>query len=510
MKTKFIKLLIVLSIIVANLLLTGCRTLQSKDFNPSNRQLSVRIPALEPLIDTYSFDRAYNKLLTNQGMYSGMQQMYTRFFMNDATSIFLKDVKQNISNNLPDNNGYIVCRVLNNKAKQKEFWFYLGAILGCAPWILGAPIQQYEGEVWIEVDVRNIKNELISTYKGHGKYIVTNGLYYGFSMDGSYFRKPIIESVKRALDEVKQKMSLDCNSITLALNKSMDEIQKERTQSAKESAIEPDNFLEGNKKFNEKDYAASVELYNSVLTKYPYHIYAMVNRARANSALSDNVAAIKDLTRVIELDPKNAEAFYYRGVANGNLLELNTAVYNYNKAIELSPDMVQAYLMRAAAEEDLTLNSKAIIDYQKVLSLNPNLVYAKERINIVQSRINQNIAQQQQVAEQDRINRLNAINTSLNALSNTLNTVNNINNTTRTSTTTTTQESNKKNGHIEKVTCTYCKGTGVSSYPSQGTCYGVESYHFCKECNKTVACQHGPHLRCNPCQGKGYTEKFVP
>ncbi len=79
----------------------------------------------------------------------------------------------------------------------------------------------------------------------------------------------------------------------------------------------------------------------------------------------------------------------------------------------------------------------------------------------------------------------------------------------RTSTKTTTQESNKKNGHIEKVTCTYCKGTGVSSYPSQGTCYGVESYHFCKECNKTVACQHGPHLRCNPCQGKGYTEKFV-
>src|SRR5665647_1481642 len=120
----------------------------------------------------------------------------------------------------------------------------------------------------------------------------------------------------------------------------MDEIQKERTLSAKESVIEPDNFLEGNKKFNELDYAASVELYNSILTKYPYHIYALVNRARANSALSDNVAAIKDLTRVIELDPKNAETYYYRGVANGNLLELNTAVYNYNKAIELSPDMV--------------------------------------------------------------------------------------------------------------------------------------------------------------------------
>ncbi len=507
---------ILVAILIGVCLITSCRTLQTKDFKPSNRQFSSRLPALEPLIDIYSFENAYlGKSSSNQGVYSGAKQNYAYYYVDDAATIFLKDVKQNMIEDYSDYNGYLVCRIVKHKEKNKLFWGLTGGFTLCIPWVLGAPIYQYEDEVWIEVDIRSIKNELISTYRGHGKYTVSNGFYYGFKLrkEYSYMRKPKIESVKRALDEVKIKMSADCNSLSATLNNSMNVIQQERLLSTQQSIIEPTNFLDGNKKFDEKNYKSSIDLYNSVLEKHPYHTYALLNRARANSSAGDNISAIKDFTRVIELDPKNVDAYYYRGFAYGNLLELNAAVYNYNKVIEISPDMVQAYLMRAAAEEDLTQNTNAVKDYQKVLSLNPNFIYAKERLNIVQERISQNIAQQQQQLEQERINRLNTLSASLNVLSNTLNTVNNTTKTTsvtNTSTSNTSTQNSGTNAHLQKVTCTYCKGTGVSSYPSQGTCFGIESYHFCDYCKKTVPCSHGPHLNCIPCQGKGYTEKYVP
>ena len=78
----------------------------------------------------------------------------------------------------------------------------------------------------------------------------------------------------------------------------------------------------------------------------------------------------------------------------------------------------------------------------------------------------------------------------------------------RTSTTTTTQESNKKNGHIEKVKCSSCGGTGINSSPSYGASYGLSksSDKRCEVCGKY---ENHRHDNCIPCQGKGYIEKYV-
>lgn len=489
--------------------LSGCRTLNVSDFRPSNSQLSNRLPELEPMIDHSSFDVAYNKIFPNQGMYHNIQQFYTCYWMNDASRLFFQDVKTNIYTESSENNGFIIGRIVENKPKLKGMgWFVLGAGLAGVPHLIGLPIFKYQDEIFVEVEIRNIRNEIVNTYRGNGKFVATNGFYYGFKVsDYSFFRKPIIEAIKKALDEVKRKIAVDNNSLTLALNKCMDELRRERLLSSQQSMLEPNSLLNGNKKFDEQDYSSSIDLYNSVLEEYPYHTYAMLNRARAKMELGDNSSAITDLSRIIELDPKNDDAFYYRGEANSNLLEPQAAIYNYNKTIELSPDNVQAYLMKAAAEEDLSLNSNAIDDYKKVLSLNPNLVYAKERINVVKERIDQHIAQQQQLAEQDRINRLDALNASLNILTNTLN---NINATTaRTTTNNTSLQIKNTNGHLVKEKCSFCKGTGVDPYPTHGATFGLStaSDKRCEICGKY---DNHYHKKCSSCQGKGYKEKFVP
>lgn len=100
---------------------------------------------------------------------------------------------------------------------------------------------------------------------------------------------------------------------------------------------------------------------------------------------------------------------------------------------------------------------------------------------------------------------LNAIAEGLNSLSNSLNNSNNnsysnLNNT----------NNNTSSGHMEFVTCTYCKGTGNNPSPSQGTCFGQEHYHWCDVCKKEVPCSHGAHLKCPSCNGKGQIKKWVP
>jgi hypothetical protein len=52
--------------------------------------------------------------------------------------------------------------------------------------------------------------------------------------------------------------------------------------------------------------------------------------------------------------------------------------------------------------------------------------------------------------------------------------------------------------------CSFCNGTGISPIPGTGTCFGIESEHYCEICHKMVPCSHGAHGRCPSCNGKGY------
>jgi hypothetical protein len=70
--------------------------------------------------------------------------------------------------------------------------------------------------------------------------------------------------------------------------------------------------------------------------------------------------------------------------------------------------------------------------------------------------------------------------------------------------------STSSNLRLIRVTCSSCNGTGISSGWSTVAAYGSTQEKWCPNCNKWVSATHGPHLNCIPCQGKGYTETYVP
>lgn len=81
--------------------------------------------------------------------------------------------------------------------------------------------------------------------------------------------------------------------------------------------------------------------------------------------LQDFTGAIKDYSKLIELNPKYAAAYFYRGCAKVQLQDFTGAVQDYNKAIELDPKYSEAYYMRGCATESLKDKQGALKDYSK-------------------------------------------------------------------------------------------------------------------------------------------------
>lgn len=67
----------------------------------------------------------------------------------------------------------------------------------------------------------------------------------------------------------------------------------------------------------------------------------------------------------------------------------------------------------------------------------------------------------------------------------------------------------KSSGGMQQVVCPYCKGTKVQESPTYGPSFGLDrsSNKQCPICGKF---ENHYHANCIPCQGKGYTEKYVP
>jgi tetratricopeptide (TPR) repeat protein len=492
----------------------GCGSVNPEDFNPSKNKISKLLPYLEPLMDINSFENAYiGKSTTNPGVLCSAKQDKKNYLIDDASLVFFRDARFNITDSTSDKRGYIVCKITNYTCE--DHYPVPLLILGIGTFLvapaLGIPMYTNVTNLGIEVEIRNIKGEVIASYLGEGESTASgNSLYYLPN-----HQKGNLKAVRLALDKIKLKISRDCDVLTTRINKSMQEINQDREFSINQSALEPDELLEGNKKFYEKDYSSSIPLYNSVLDKYPFHIHALLNRGKAQIELGNNNVAIKDFGQVIELDEKNVDAYYFRGVSYSNLLEFYAAINNYDKVILLNPDMVQVYLMRASAEEELELYKNAVKDYTKVLSLNPDFIYAKRRLNIVQDRIQQEKNRQEQEAqqvEQERQNRINSLTQALNTLSNSLNSGNTTNSTAPAGNTNSTNTTNQNNSstsghHIVKEICPHCHGLKVDPNPSYVANYGLgnASDKQCPVCGKY---EIHYHKTCPICKGTGFVDTF--
>lgn len=81
--------------------------------------------------------------------------------------------------------------------------------------------------------------------------------------------------------------------------------------------------------------------------------------------------AIKEYTKVIEMDSGYAAAYNNRGLIYRNLGRREEALEDYNKAIELNPNYVYAYNGRGNVYKDLGRSEEALKDYSKAIELDP-------------------------------------------------------------------------------------------------------------------------------------------
>lgn len=83
----------------------------------------------------------------------------------------------------------------------------------------------------------------------------------------------------------------------------------------------------------------------------------------------DNKKAIDDLTRSINLDPKDPIMLFIRGITYTELKEYEQAVADYTHVIELEPSWAFTFRSRGAAYSNLGQYEKAIADFNRAIEI---------------------------------------------------------------------------------------------------------------------------------------------
>ena len=83
--------------------------------------------------------------------------------------------------------------------------------------------------------------------------------------------------------------------------------------------------------------------------------------------------AIKELDKVIEMDPADSVSWHNRGASKFNLDQFKEAIPDFDKAIELNPNDVNCLSLRASAKRKLGDNKLSDEDDKKAEKLKNNL-----------------------------------------------------------------------------------------------------------------------------------------
>ncbi len=94
-------------------------------------------------------------------------------------------------------------------------------------------------------------------------------------------------------------------------------------------------------------------------------------RGNAHSNKNNHDQAIKDYTKAIELNPKDADIYNNRGFTYGEIKNYDQSIKDFNKAIEINPKKPRTYLNRGNIYYFKHNYDQAIEDYTNAIELNP-------------------------------------------------------------------------------------------------------------------------------------------
>lgn len=116
-------------------------------------------------------------------------------------------------------------------------------------------------------------------------------------------------------------------------------------------------------------------LWNDTIGKYPGKIYdAYAHRAEYyREVVGDYRAAIADLDRAIQLNPKVARAWNFKGIALAQLNQIDSAAVCFEQALKLNPGFASALSNRGGVKLSRGDAAGAILDFTQALERDPRI-----------------------------------------------------------------------------------------------------------------------------------------
>ncbi len=115
------------------------------------------------------------------------------------------------------------------------------------------------------------------------------------------------------------------------------------------------------------DLERSKFILNDIEESYSEDARYYLLRGSVYSELGDNVLAVEDFIKSIELDPNSAEAYFQRGFAYFSVGKYNLALEDFNAVLALDPDYVEAYVNRGTVYYSLEDKENACKDWKKAI-----------------------------------------------------------------------------------------------------------------------------------------------
>ncbi|MEA3470243.1 MAG: tetratricopeptide repeat protein [Thermodesulfobacteriota bacterium] len=133
----------------------------------------------------------------------------------------------------------------------------------------------------------------------------------------------------------------------------------------------------GNLAFEKKQYENAAIYYTKAIKELEGSensnlVTAYYNRGLAYLKKGSYESAIRDFTKVVQLNPNDGRAYYNRGNALALINFYERAIADYSRAIAISPEKASLYYSRGLTyQEKREYYDRAIDDFKKAVTINP-------------------------------------------------------------------------------------------------------------------------------------------
>ena len=208
-------------------LATSCASIHHHELRVAKKNDPLLL-ALEPRIDLNSFETAfsmgsskgtstsYASSLTGTsaiGLSSYNATMHKDPRVQDAITLFDRDVKDNLTDPYGEKKGYVLCKIAFGSSDDSGYgWAALSGLTLLIPNFFGMPFWSHTTTLDVEVEIYDLKEKLLGKYNSHCTNQAWVAMYYGYTSKDAA-RKSGMEAFKCALSGVKEKISKDTKRI---------------------------------------------------------------------------------------------------------------------------------------------------------------------------------------------------------------------------------------------------------------------------------------------------------